>query len=53
MALELIKVGKKELNNVKLFIIAKRRRVVNIRTPILIRIQRRYKSSPILSKSRP
>ena len=38
MALELIEVGSKELNSIKLFIIAKRRRVVNIRTPILIRI---------------
>ena len=38
MALELIEVGRKELNSIKLFIIAKRRRVVNIRMPILIRI---------------
>ena len=38
MALESIKVGRKELNSIKLFIIAKRRRVANIRTPILIRI---------------
>jgi hypothetical protein len=38
MALKSIKVGRKELNSVKLFIITKRKRVVNIRTPILIRI---------------
>ena len=38
MALELIKVSRKELNSIKLFIIAKRRRIVNIKTPILIRI---------------
>ncbi len=38
VALESIKAGSKELNNIKLFIIAKSRRIPNIRRPILIRI---------------
>jgi len=38
VALKSIKVGRKELNSVKLFVVAKRRRVANIRIPILIRI---------------
>ena len=51
--LKLIKVGGKKLTSVKLFFIAKSRRILNIRRPRLIRIYYRYKSSLVLSKSRP
>ena len=53
MPLKSIKVGSKKLTSVKLFFIAKSRRILKIRRPRLIRIYYRYKSSPILSKSRP
>jgi len=51
--LKSIKVGSKKLTSVKLFFIAKSRRILKIRRPRLIRIYYRYKSSLILSKSRP
>ena len=53
MLLKLIKAGSKKLISIKLFFIAKSRRILKIRRPRLIRIHYRYKSSPILSKSRP
>jgi hypothetical protein len=51
--LKLIKVGSKKLTSIKLFFIAKSRRILEIRRPRLIRINYRYKSSLVLSKSRP
>ena len=51
--LKLIKVGSKKLTSIKLFFIAKSRRILKIGRPRLIRIYYRYKSSPVLSKSRP
>ena len=45
MPLKLIKVGSKKLTSVKLFFIAKSRRILKIRRPRLIRIYYRYKSS--------
>ena len=53
MPLKSIKVGSKKLIGVKLFFIAKSRRILKIGKPRLIRIYYGYKSSPILSKSRP
>jgi len=50
--LKLIKGSSKKLTSVKLFFIAKSRRILEIRRPKLIRIYYRYKSSPVLSKSR-
>jgi hypothetical protein len=49
--LKSIKVGGKKLISVKLFFIAKSRRILKIRRPRLIRIYYRYKSSLVLSKS--
>jgi hypothetical protein len=51
--LKSIKVGSKKLTSIKLFFIAKSRRILEIRRPRLIRINYRYKSSLVLSKSRP
>ena len=51
--LKLIKVGSKKLTSIKLFFIAKSRRILKIKRPKLIRIDYKYKSSPVLSKSRP
>ena len=51
--LKLIKVGSKKLTNIKLFLIAKSRRILKIRRPKLIRIYYRYKSSLVFSKSYP
>jgi hypothetical protein len=51
--LKLIKVGSKKLTSIKLIFIAKSRRILEIRRPRLIRIDYRYKSSLVLSKSRP
>ena len=51
--LKLIKVGGKKLTGIKLFFIAKSRRILKIGRPRLIRIYYKYKSSPVLSKSRP
>ena len=51
--LKLIKVGGKKLISIKLFFIAKSKRILKIRRPRLIRIYYRYKSSLVLSKSRP
>ena len=51
--LKSIKAGSKKLTGVKLFFIAKSRRILKIRRPRLIRIYYGYKSSPVLSKSRP
>ena len=53
MLLKLIKAGSKKLTSIKLFFIAKSRRILKIRRPGLIRVNYRYKSSPVLSKSRP
>ena len=53
MPLKSIKVGNKKLINIKLFFITKSRRILKIKRPKLIRIYYRYKSSPIISKSRP
>ena len=53
MPLKLIKVGSKKLTSIKLFFIAKSRRILEIGRLRLIRIDYRYKSSPVLSKSRP
>ena len=53
MPLKLIKVGGKKLTNIKLFFIAKSRRILKIRRPRLIRIYYKYKSSLVLSKSSP
>ena len=53
MPLKLIKVGSKKLTNIKLFFIAKSRRILEIRKPRLNRIYYGYKSSLVLSKSRP
>ena len=53
MPLKLIKTGGKKLISVKLFFIAKSRRILKIRRPRLIRIYYKYKSSPVLNKSRP
>ena len=50
--LKLIKAGSKKLTSVKLFFIAKSKRILEIRRPRLIRIYYKYKSSLILSKSR-
>ena len=50
--LKSIKVGSKKLTNIKLFFIAKSRRILKIGRPRLIRIYYRYISSPVLSKSR-
>ena len=51
--LKLIKVGSKKLTSIKLIFIAKSRRILEIRRPRLIRINYGYKSSLVLSKSRP
>ena len=51
VALKLIKVSSKQLTAVKLFFIAKSRKILKIRRPRLIRIDYRYKGSPVLSKS--
>jgi len=51
--LKSIKVGSKKLTSIKVFFIAKSRRILKIRRFRLIRIYYRYKSSPVLSKSRP
>jgi len=51
--LKSIKVGSKKLTNIKLFFIAKSRRILNIGRPKLIRINYGYKSSLVFSKSRP
>ena len=53
MPLKLIKIGSKKLTSVKLFFIAKSRRILEIKRPKLIKIYYGYKSSLILSKSRP
>ena len=53
MPLKLIKAGGKKLTSIKLFFIAKSRRILKIRRPRLIRIYYGYKSSLVLSKSRP
>ena len=52
MPLKSIKAGNKKLISIKLFFIAKSRRILEIRRPRLIRVNYRYKSSPVLSKSR-
>jgi len=51
--LKSIKAGSKKLTSIKLFFIAESRRILEIRRPRLIRIDYGYKSSPVLSKSRP
>jgi len=51
--LKSIKVGSKKLTSVKVFFIAKNRRILKIGRPRLIRIHYGYKSSLVLSKSRP
>jgi hypothetical protein len=51
--LKSIKVGSKKLTIIKLFFITKSRKILEIRRPRLIRIYYGYKSSPVLSKSRP
>ena len=53
VTLKSIKVGGKKLTSIKLFFIAKSRRILKIRRPRLIRIYYGYKSSPVLSKSSP
>ena len=53
MPLKSIKVGSKKLTSIKLFFIDKSRRILEIRRPRLIRINCGYKSSLVLSKSRP
>jgi len=53
MPLKSIKVGSKKLTSIKLFFIAKSRRILEIRRLKLIRINCGYKNSPVLSKSRP
>ena len=53
MLLKLIKTGSKKLTGVKLFFIAKSRRILKIGRPKLIRIYCGYKGSLVLSKSRP
>ena len=53
MPLKSIKVGSKKLISIKLFFIAESRRILKIGRPRLIRIYYGYKSSLILSKSRP
>ena len=53
MPLKSIKVGSKKLTSIKLFFIAKSRKILKVRRPRSIRIYYRYKSSPVLSKSRP
>jgi hypothetical protein len=51
--LKSIKVGSKKLTSIKLIFIAESRRILEIGRPRLIRINYRYKSSLVLSKSRP
>ena len=53
MLLKLIKAGSKKLTSIKLFFIAESRRISKIGRPRLIRIYYGYKSSLVLSKSRP
>jgi hypothetical protein len=53
MPLKLIKAGSKKLIGVKLFLIAKSRRMLKIKRPKLIRIYCGYKNSPVISKSHP
>jgi len=53
VSLKSIKAGSKKLTSIKLIFIAKGRRILEIGRPRLIRINYRYKSSPVLSKSRP
>ena len=53
MLLKSIKVGSKKLTSIKLFFIAKSRRILKIRRPRLIRIYYGYKSSLVLRKSYP
>ena len=52
MPLKLIKAGSKKFISIKLFFIAKSRRILKIRRPKLIRINYKYKSSLVISKSR-
>jgi hypothetical protein len=49
--LKSIKVGSNKLTNIKLFFIAKSRRISEIRRPRLITIYYRYKSSLVFNKS--
>ena len=51
MPLKLIKVGSKKLTSIKLFFIAKSRRILKIRRPKLIRIYYRYKAAQYLAKA--
>ena len=51
MLLKSIKAGSKKLTSIKLFFIAKSRRILKIKKPRLIRIYYRYKSSLVLSKA--
>jgi hypothetical protein len=51
--LKLIKVGGKKLTGIKLFFIAKSKRILKIGRPKLIKIYYRYKSGLVLSKSGP
>ena len=53
MPLKSIKVSSKKLTSIRLFFIAKSRKILEIRRPRLIRINYGYKSILILSKSRP
>ena len=53
MPLKSIKVGSKKLTSIKLFFIAKSRRISEIRRPRLIKIDYGYKVNLVLSKSRP
>ena len=52
MSLKLIKIGSKKLTSIKLFFIAKSKRILEIGRPRLIRINYGYKSILVLSKSR-
>ena len=51
MPLKLIKAGSKKLTSIKLFFIAKSRRILEIGRPRLIRINYKYKSSLVLAKA--
>ena len=53
MPLKLIKAGSKKLIGIKLFFIAKSRKILKIRRPKLIRIYCGYKGSLVFSKSCP
>ena len=52
MPLKSIKVGGKKLTSIKLFFIAKSKRILKIKRPKLIKIYYGYKSRLVLSKSR-